>query len=318
MSVFCHSCGQKLRDDARFCSKCGTAVSHALEEITAEYRQTVYDELGEVMLGGLDSGAVTVEDSKDIAAFVLARLDNISTKEELAGFVEELAQKWPVYENVRDTLYHEFPATGHDNGQTTAREKRPSLDSANQFIQEVQRVRDAAQMDGEVTDEIFQHAIALFERLEKSNDSAILNHPQISLARLTLRFYHDVWKARAYLKKRWEDDRIKRGRNKLFKRQMKLVVADYIVFGTSCNSSWDLVTYVRVPSIDASTTTSGFLLGWPHVLVYFDRILVEDIFCALLADGENPRSYTEAFAGLEARYGNRNIEHTLNRLTRKY
>lgn len=98
--MFCHMCGQKLAENARFCSKCGTAVAQTATKITEEYRQKVYNELAELMLGALDNGSITVEGSKEIAAFVLVRLEDIDTQAALDKFLDEMVQKWPFYQTI--------------------------------------------------------------------------------------------------------------------------------------------------------------------------------------------------------------------------
>jgi hypothetical protein len=130
------------------------------------------------------------------------------------------------------------------------------------------------------------------------------------MAQATLQHYYYIKVARDYLQKRWEEDRIRRQKSFLFRRQMKLVVADYQTFAR-CRLAWELCEYLQVPSI---TTSQSFLMGWPRLLVYFDRIVLKDIFAALLAENEDPRAHKEAFATLKERYGNSNIEYTLHEI----
>jgi hypothetical protein len=137
--MFCHMCGQKLPENARFCSKCGTAVaqtSTAISEehhssaaasasrqtevasfsrqkpawlnrigkkgthITEEYLDKVYKEWSEVVLSALETGEMFVADSRDVANFLSARYDNIHTKEELGEVLNELKREWPMYEDL--------------------------------------------------------------------------------------------------------------------------------------------------------------------------------------------------------------------------
>jgi hypothetical protein len=77
-----------------------------------------------------------------------------------------------------------------------------------------------------------------------------------------------------------------------------------------------LVEYVGVPSIKHATTTGSFLLGYPRLLPYFDQVFVEELYVALLMDGEDPRSHKGAFSALKVRYGNRYIEQLVRDLTK--
>jgi hypothetical protein len=68
----------------------------------------------------------------------------------------------------------------------------------------------------------------------------------------------------------------------------------------------------RVQRLDEVAKMDGD--DWPRLLVFFDRIVLKDIFAALLADSEDPRAHKEAFATLKERYGNSNIEYTLHEI----
>ncbi len=68
--------------------------------ITEEFREKIYKELAEVMLHGLESGQITVEESKALSRFVLDHLDNAQTYAEFSNFLKELVDKWPVYKAV--------------------------------------------------------------------------------------------------------------------------------------------------------------------------------------------------------------------------
>jgi len=260
----------------------------------------------EVTLGGLDSGEISVEGSKEIAQFVLDRLDNINTRERLAGFFEELTQQWPVYEEVCSKLL---------DGSNHIEQTVTSSDFADKFMQDIAVIDAAAGNDGKVTDKIFKNALSLYETLEKSHDPALLAHANIARTRITLNFYHDVQIALDFFRRRWETDRLQRGRQRLFKRQMKVVVADYNTYGTSCKFAWDLVEYVGVPSIKHGMTTASFVMAYPRLLPYFDKVFVTDLFTALLMDEEDPRSHKNAFAGLKRQFGDRNIEELVRELT---
>ena len=86
----------------------------------------------------------------------------------------------------------------------------------------VRRVTDAAKMEGNVTDAIFEEAINLYNILETSDDPALINHSDITFSRFTLQRYHYIKEAREYLQKRWEEDRTTRQKSQFFRRQMKI------------------------------------------------------------------------------------------------
>ncbi len=75
--------------------------------ITLEYRDRVYKELAQATLDGLDTGRITVEQSKEIAQFVLERLDGVNTQVELNSFLQELINKWSVFQSVSLKLQEE-------------------------------------------------------------------------------------------------------------------------------------------------------------------------------------------------------------------
>src|SRR5512132_290309 len=84
----------------------------------------------------------------------------------------------------------------------------------------------------------------LNEALEKSDNPAIRNHPKKSLMQTFLLPYADAQKARRFLKKRWEDDRLKKG-NFTLKFEQKLVVSDFMVLSEKAYV-WDLIDYLKM------------------------------------------------------------------------
>ena len=66
--------------------------------ITEEYLDKIYKEWSELILSGLESGEISVVGSRDVANFLSARYDNIHTKEELAGVLNDLKVEWPMFE----------------------------------------------------------------------------------------------------------------------------------------------------------------------------------------------------------------------------
>ena len=101
----CVKCGRSLDDDAILCP-CGTPTPGAppgifklqlMNIVTDEYRAYVGEKLSDVMINGLETGTVTVEQSKDISAFVLVHLPVVKTGDELAVFLSRLCMNWPIH-----------------------------------------------------------------------------------------------------------------------------------------------------------------------------------------------------------------------------
>jgi hypothetical protein len=168
-------------------------------------------------------------------------------------------------------------------------------------------------MEGVVNDEIFQQAVVLNEALEKSDNPAIRNHPKKSLMQTFLLPYADAQKARRFLKKRWEDDRLKNG-NFTLRFEQKLVVRDFMVLSEKAYV-WDLIDYLKIPGI--TVTMERIILQSPCLPPYFDRVVLEDMFVAMLDDKEDPKAYEEAFSRLNVAYGGY-PERVLKQLVRSH
>jgi hypothetical protein len=72
--------------------------------LTEQYREKIYNSLAEAVLEGLDTGQITVEDSKDSADFILLGLEAIDNLSDTLPYLEELGQKYPVYQPAIDTI----------------------------------------------------------------------------------------------------------------------------------------------------------------------------------------------------------------------
>ena len=306
--MYCVKCGQKLPADARFCMNCGTRT--VIESgITEKYRENVYNELAEVALGSLDKDEISLVDSRESAQFITARLDSIQTQLQLDEFLNELTKKWPIYQTVSTQLQKGLQAVHDASIQEVTAE---SSNEADRFFAQVVLVQKTG-MEGVVNDEIFQQAVVLNEDLEKSDNPAIRNHPKKSLMQTFLLPYADAQKARRFLKKRWEDDRLKKG-NFTLKFEQKLVVSDFMVLSEKAYV-WDLIDYLKIPGI--TVTMERIILHSPCLPPYFDRVVLEDMFVAMLDDKEDPKAYKEAFSRLNVAYGGY-PERVLKQLIRSY
>jgi hypothetical protein len=78
---------------------------------------------------------------------------------------------------------------------------------------------------------------------------------------------------------------------------------------------WDLIDYLKIPGI--TVTMERIILHSPCLPPYFDRVVLEDMFVAMLDDKEDPKAYKEAFSRLNVAYGGY-PERVLKQLIRSY
>ena len=319
MSIYCSQCGQPLPDEARFCIKCGTRVQTEFIFITSEYRENFYKLLPDAILSGLETDRVSVEDSKESVSFILDQLDKVQTKSELAALLKELAAKWPAYQPV----YEQFLGESAAPPPAPMPLERPQLSAkqADNLEDEVDLILKAGQ-NGEITDEIFKRALAIYDELE-GNNPALFNYPKKNLIKAYLQPYHDVRLARHLVNKRWEDDRKQKQRImkiKLFSiigrviDRSVLVVEDYRLLSKT-KVAWEFIDSLELP--DLQTNLPTMILLCPCLLAYFDWVILKDLFIALLMDNKDPREYEEEFARIKQKYG-RIAEQLVEKLTTLY
>lgn len=65
-----------------------------------DLKKQVYDNLFDSITDALLHGNATIRDSKESAQFILGKLDEVKTKQELLQFLFDLSTKW--------TLYHPY------------------------------------------------------------------------------------------------------------------------------------------------------------------------------------------------------------------
>ena len=63
-------------------------------------RDRIYEDLLTVMIHGLQDNKVDVEQSKLMAKYVVAHLDNSKNTEDILHFLDELPTKWDIYKNI--------------------------------------------------------------------------------------------------------------------------------------------------------------------------------------------------------------------------
>lgn len=68
--------------------------------ITDDDRQRVAKALADRLIYGLEQGELLRDSSADAADFILLRLPQITTHEQMTIFLQEVASKWPVFMSV--------------------------------------------------------------------------------------------------------------------------------------------------------------------------------------------------------------------------
>jgi hypothetical protein len=166
---------------------------------------------------------------------------------------------------------------------------------------------------GTVTEDNVKRGRALFAKVDKTRNAKLLTNPEFKEIREALERFRDVAGTLEFLNQRWNDDR-QRGYKS--KRQEKLVVGDYQCIARE--GVFNLLRHLGGPFLSSGGNEISLSLGFVRLREYFDKHLLEDLFVALLADQEDPKTYKEAFSGVKERYKKYNPEGLLKKLTRSY
>lgn len=67
-----------------------------LPDLSAK-RDALYRELTDLLLKGLETGAISADDSTDASRYILERLDSLNSDILIDAFVETIAERWPVF-----------------------------------------------------------------------------------------------------------------------------------------------------------------------------------------------------------------------------
>lgn len=70
-------------------------------KVTEDYRKEVEMQILELIIEGLEKEKIDVPDLPKIGEFVLSTIHSIDEKKELAVKLEELRQKWPIFDHPR-------------------------------------------------------------------------------------------------------------------------------------------------------------------------------------------------------------------------
>lgn len=63
----------------------------------SELREKLYVQLTETLLRGVIDDVFTSQESKEISHFILGKLDDVRTKDEMIEFLHDLSTKWAKY-----------------------------------------------------------------------------------------------------------------------------------------------------------------------------------------------------------------------------
>jgi hypothetical protein len=76
------------------------SMDNSNQVFTQEFKDQIYAEMAETIISALESAQITVEESEKSAAFVVEKFDQITSKEQLISFLEELSNAWTVYRDL--------------------------------------------------------------------------------------------------------------------------------------------------------------------------------------------------------------------------
>lgn len=68
--------------------------------LTKEQKDILASDVVRTMIHALEEQKLQLDDMSIIADFILQGIDSIQTQEQLAQFMGELAQRWPIFENI--------------------------------------------------------------------------------------------------------------------------------------------------------------------------------------------------------------------------
>jgi len=66
-------------------------------QISEETKNEIYQQIVDLMLIGLESNALTAEDSEEASMFIMERLDKATDEFYLDALLEEFVDRWPIF-----------------------------------------------------------------------------------------------------------------------------------------------------------------------------------------------------------------------------
>lgn len=70
-------------------------------QLTQDIKEEILNLIADQLPIGLEDGSIKEEELEQIAGFVLDKIENIQTEEELREFFKELAEKWPAFTKLK-------------------------------------------------------------------------------------------------------------------------------------------------------------------------------------------------------------------------
>lgn len=305
MSIYCSQCGQALPDDARFCIRCGTKVQIPSVFITPEYLDNICDLLADTILDNMAEGGISLVSSKESADFISSRIMSVQTKSDLAAFLQELSDNWPIFQSVTEQILQKYPML------PPAPMPKLSAKQAEELEQEVNQIYEVGQ-HGEITDEIFNRALTIYDDLE----GKFADHPKKDSFKTYLIPYHFARLALDLVNKRWVDERLQRQKtNPIFLIGRTPQVVDDYRFISKTRFAWEFIDSLELP--DVEIRLEGIALICPRLLIYFDLKIFKKLFIALLMERIHPQKYEKEFARIEQKYGRYAVQ-LVEELTAEY
>lgn len=68
--------------------------------LSEEQKEQVYKDFSDALMSALENGQITVEESEKSADFMLQNFGEVTSKESLIIFLEDLSIKWSAYKNL--------------------------------------------------------------------------------------------------------------------------------------------------------------------------------------------------------------------------
>lgn len=85
-------------------------------QITEEQRNELYNQLAQLMLTAVEAGSLPYEEMQEPSQFILDTLDTLSINEEVSLFLDNLADKWPLFQGAAGS-YQAQQVEAADNQQ---------------------------------------------------------------------------------------------------------------------------------------------------------------------------------------------------------
>ena len=70
----------------------------------AEQKREVEKSLARTTLTQIEKGTISFAQGQEIANFILQKIDQITTEEELVSFVYEMSEKWPIFDTIKEVV----------------------------------------------------------------------------------------------------------------------------------------------------------------------------------------------------------------------